>query len=180
MTCSKQLTCLLVLECLFLVYSLGICSCDTPSNSIYVFYPTDGATYNTDSVDLQFQVEQENLESTNITYTLDNVQFPIETYQGHAGANLRVGETILYNLSEGEHTLVIKGTGDFWSYFPPCTEEFAPVTVRFFVNTTPTPTPDLPRNPPHLDPMYYVIPSSIIVAIVIVSTLLHRRHRKNS
>ena len=46
-------------------------------------------------------------------------------------------------------------------------------------NTSPTPTPYLPpRNPPHLDPIYYLIPASIIVAIVVLSLLLYRSHRK--
>jgi hypothetical protein len=38
-----------------------------------------------------------------------------------------------------------------------------------------------PRNPPHLDPIYYLIPVSVIVAVIIVlSVLLFRRHRKTT
>ena len=45
--------------------------------------------------------------------------------------------------------------------------------------TTSTPTPYFPpRNPPHLDPIYYLIPVSILVVIVILSLLLYRRHRR--
>jgi hypothetical protein len=48
--------------------------------------------------------------------------------------------------------------------------------------TTPTSyqTPDIPRNPPHLDPIYYLIPVSVILAIVIIVILLYRRHRKTA
>jgi hypothetical protein len=45
---------------------------------------------------------------------------------------------------------------------------------------TPTSTPPTDRNPPHLDPTYYLIPVSVIVAIFIVlSVLLFIRHRKS-
>jgi len=132
MKCCKQLACLLVL-CVFLVSSLGFCSCDTATNSIFIFYPTNGTTYNTDSVDLLIQVEQENLEITNLTYSLDNVQFQLETYQGHAGANLRIGENTLSNLSDGAHTLVIKGTGDFWTYFPPVLKSLPQLPSTFLL-----------------------------------------------
>jgi len=45
--------------------------------------------------------------------------------------------------------------------------------------STPTP-PSTDRNPPHLDPIYYLIPMSIIVAILILSLLLFTRHRKTA
>jgi hypothetical protein len=44
-------------------------------------------------------------------------------------------------------------------------------------NTTPTP-PQEDRNPPHLEPIVYLVPVSVIVAIVVLSVLLFRRHRK--
>jgi len=47
--------------------------------------------------------------------------------------------------------------------------------------TTSSSTPNMPRNAPHLDPIIYLIPVSVIVAIVIVlSILLFRRHRKTA
>jgi hypothetical protein len=42
----------------------------------------------------------------------------------------------------------------------------------------PTATLDIPRNAPHLDPIYYLIPISAILAIITVTVLLYRRHRK--
>lgn len=52
-------------------------------------------------------------------------------------------------------------------------------------NTTPAPTstPTIPqedRNPPHLEPIVYLVPVSVIVAIIIFSVLLYRRHRKTT
>lgn len=53
----------------------------------------------------------------------------------------------------------------------------------------PSPTPSIPessylppndRNALHLDPIYYLIPISVIVAIVVLSVLLFRRHRKKA
>jgi hypothetical protein len=50
-----------------------------------------------------------------------------------------------------------------------------------FSSQTSTPTPFLPpRNPPYLDPIYYLIPVSVIVAIVIMSLLLFSRYRKTA
>ena len=49
------------------------------------------------------------------------------------------------------------------------------------VSPTPTVTPYTPpsnRNAPHLDPIFFLIPVSVIVTVVAVSVLLFRRHRK--
>ncbi len=45
----------------------------------------------------------------------------------------------------------------------------------------PTATPVLPpedRNAPHLDPVYYLIPASVVGAIVVLSVLALKRHQK--
>ena len=56
-----------------------------------------------------------------------------------------------------------------------------PVNIYESSNPTPTPTPfEPPRNPPHLDLTDYLLPMSIILAIIIVSVLLFRRNRKTS
>jgi parallel beta-helix repeat protein len=56
-----------------------------------------------------------------------------------------------------------------------------PVNIYEPSNPTPTPTPFEPsRNPPHLDPTYYLIPISVIVAITILFLLLYSRHRKTT
>jgi hypothetical protein len=44
--------------------------------------------------------------------------------------------------------------------------------------STPTLTPDIPRNTPRLDPIYYLIPISAIVTLTMASVLLYQRHRK--
>ena len=43
---------------------------------------------------------------------------------------------------------------------------------------TVTPSPPSDRNAPHLDPVVYLIPVSVIVAVVAVSVLLFRKHQK--
>ena len=58
-----------------------------------------------------------------------------------------------------------------------------PIDISSTATPTPTSTPTLPpenSNPPHLDPIYYLIPISIIGAIVIFSLLLFKRHRKTA
>lgn len=58
-----------------------------------------------------------------------------------------------------------------------------PVDIYATPNPTPTLTPTLPpedRNPPHLEPIIYLIPISIIVTVVVLSVLLYRRHRKTA
>jgi hypothetical protein len=56
----------------------------------------------------------------------------------------------------------------------------APIVLSPTTTPTSYQTPDIPRNPPHLDPIYYLIPVSVILAIVIVVILLYRRHRKTA
>jgi parallel beta-helix repeat protein len=60
------------------------------------------------------------------------------------------------------------------------TPTLTPTTLPTATPIIATTTPFLPpRNPPHLDPIYYILPISIILAIFIVlSVLLYRRHRK--
>ncbi len=67
--------------------------------------------------------------------------------------------------------------------------------INFAVDTTPasptpipvisTPTvtpyqPPIDRNAPHLDPIYYLIPVSIVVAIVVLSSCFIEGHRKTA
>jgi hypothetical protein len=86
------------------------------------------------------------------------------------------------------------GIGYGWWMYPPANYFMDTYSkINFAVDTTPasptpipmisTPTvtpyqPPIDRNAPHLDPIYYLIPVSIIVGIVILSLLLYRKHRK--
>jgi hypothetical protein len=45
---------------------------------------------------------------------------------------------------------------------------------------TPSLTPNIPRNPPHLDPIVYLIPVGVLAVVVMLSVLLYRRHRKTN
>jgi hypothetical protein len=178
---------------MFLVSFLGFCSCDTAVSSISVFSPTDGATYHTDNVDLLVEVFQVNLDSAAITYTLDNVKYSLESYQSHGGHEIRVGETTLSKLSEGEHIIVVRATGTFFAYAPPYTQEMVPVTVHFFVNLTQTPVPTQTPTPttPTLtqaNPNFPLNQSSltaigigaVIVAVTAVSLIYLKKHRKTA
>lgn len=51
-----------------------------------------------------------------------------------------------------------------------------------WASISPNTTPYLPpRNPPHLEPIDFLLPiSSVIVAIVVLSVLFYRRHRKTT
>ena len=59
-----------------------------------------------------------------------------------------------------------------------------PITTPAPTMTTPSPSPTPPfssnRNAPHLDPLYYLIPASVLGIIVVLSVLAFRRHRKTS
>jgi len=67
----------------------------------------------------------------------------------------------------------------FKNYFPTSFYDNRQITQT----PTPTQTPPLPpedRNPPHLELTDYLLPISLILAIIIVSVLLYRRHQKTT
>ena len=79
--------------------------------------------------------------------------------------------------------------GNFWSNYteqgPYIIDENNvdnyPLKQPVDINLQATPTePPEDRNPPHLDPIVYLIPVSIIIAVILVSVLLYRRHRKTA
>lgn len=99
----------------------------------------------------------------------------------------------LSGLEDGSHSIKIRVTGE---YYGPngspgigvgitgnydC-EGSATIIVddQTKLSPTPTTTPQTDRNAPHLDPIYYLIPVSIIVAVVVLSVLLYRRLRKTA
>lgn len=62
--------------------------------------------------------------------------------------------------------------------FPPTTSN--PTTIQY-ASLSPTSTPTLsPRNAPHLDPIYYLIPVSVMMAVVLLSVSFFHRHRKTA
>jgi len=97
--------------------------------------------------------------------------------------NSYFGAAALPQLSEGLHnaTIWVRAQQDQVTTYIPFWAAFSKTVTFTNQADTPTPTPYLPpRNPPHLDPIYYLIPASIIVAIVILSLLLFRKHRKTA
>jgi hypothetical protein len=91
----------------------------------------------------------------------------------------------LQNLSDGQHVLTLwHGYYDFiltdWRHENPSD------AIIFSIDTsapslTPTPTtPYLPpndRNAPHLEPTFYLLPISVIVAIIVIAIIICRRGR---
>jgi hypothetical protein len=83
--------------------------------------------------------------------------------------------------SEGTQSL-----GDYYRFTGQSSDWSSTQTLDINYNSnstspTPNPTPTAylpPRNPPHLDPTYYLIPVSVIIAIILLSLVLFRRHRK--
>jgi hypothetical protein len=92
----------------------------------------------------------------------------------------------LPSLSEGYHNVTVyygryfEGINQRYSVSAYSTVNFSVITISPTPAPTSTSTPDLPRNPPHIDPIVYLIPVSIIAAIVVLSVLLYRRHRKTA
>lgn len=97
--------------------------------------------------------------------------------------NSYFGAATLPQLSEGLHnaTIWVRAQQDQVTTYIPFWAAFSKTVTFTNQADTPTPTPYLPpRNPPHLDPIYYLMPASIIVVIVIMSILLYRRYRRIS
>lgn len=88
------------------------------------------------------------------------------------------------NGSMGNYWIDYSGTGSY-SINSKNVDHY-PLANPFDITSIATPTPTLPatlppedRNPPHLDPVYYLIAISVIVAVILVlSVLFYSRHRK--
>ena len=53
------------------------------------------------------------------------------------------------------------------------------IPVDIYEESNPTPSPPTDSNAPHVDPIYYLLPIGVIVAVCIALTILfYRRHRK--
>ena len=113
----------------------------------------------------------------------------------------------IQNIPEGFHNLTIKYSRIYYTMYSAepydingtCYRLESSSTIYFSVSSnatnsstdvfqgqvTPIPTstltlPPEDRNAPHLDPIFYVIPVSLIVAVILLSVLLYRRTRKTS
>jgi hypothetical protein len=98
---------------------------------------------------------------------------------------LEFNET-LSNIPNGRHQLEITSFGSIGlivAMFGSTYQNNATTTIVFTTNygePTPTLSPPTDRNPPHLEPIDYLLPVSVIVAIAVLSVLLYRRHQKTA
>lgn len=111
-----------------------------------------------------------------LTYTINDPKYTVYYRLDNSSKQMTLmGNTTLSGLSEGQHTITAvasdlkTGTGLY-------SRQITNFTIDT-TNPTPTATPYLPpdRNAPHLDPTFYLIPISIILAIIITSIVIYRR-----
>jgi len=174
----------------------------TPVPEITILYPTNGTSFNVsmgvDSFQLKYSTNNSPLSW--IGYSIDADQnrtaygewFSIEQISYDAEGNPSVRVSGVFE-SDGNHnlTLYANNTSGDWampqtvSYvvninaettIPPTTSN--PTTIQS-ASVSPTSTPTLsPRNSPHLDPIDYLLPISVVLAVVIaLSLLFSTRHR---
>lgn len=111
----------------------------------------------------------------------------------------------LSGLEDGSHTIKIRVTGDYYGPDPLGGIYLAEGNATFLIDrqtltspepnttlspsTSPTPTATVPessylppndRNAPQLNPIFYLIPVSVIVGIVVLSLLLVSKYRKTA
>jgi len=193
---------IMVISCVGLLTVKSVNAQSTPIPEITILYPTNGTFFNVSRGVVSFQLKYATNNTLSwIGYSIDGGQnktaygewYDLEQrlYDTEGNPSVRVYDVFENN---GNHnlTLYANNTAGDWATrqtvtylvninadttFPPTTSN--PTTIQS-ASLSPTPTPTLsPRNPPHLDPTYYLIPVSVIVAIFIVlSVLIFRRQRK--
>lgn len=203
---SKTFTLLLTLtifmSCLTFMTVKPIDAQSTPVPEITILYPANGTFFNVsmgvDSFQLKYATNIKPLSW--IGYSIDGGQnktaygewFNVNQILYDAEGNPSVRVSGVFE-NDGNHnlTLYANNTAGDWA---------TPQTVTYLVNInadtalppttsnpiqspslSPTSTPTLsPRNPPHLEPIDYLLPISVVLAVVIaLSLLLFTRHRKN-
>jgi hypothetical protein len=110
------------------------------SYSITIESPVQGATYNSDSVNVKLKTEP---YSNNLIYTvfdidcyLDNQFYskvPLNEWTYDISKMCSSGEIVLH-ISQGEHKIEIKGKGSVNNYWHEGEAILSPVSVSFFVN----------------------------------------------
>lgn len=206
------LTVLAIISCLNIVlanpplYERGFKPPDafTKPSEITVFSPTNGTTYENNTLILSVNVTLPISSTASgtalyyVTYTSDWIKNETVLYYNKGYVNTIesqfpdpqrhyfTGSVELTNIPYGEHNITINAIAG--GFYPDGTDGFyrfrinGTSTIFFTVGNSVTPTSSLPtdRNAPHLDPIVYLISVSVIVAIVVLSLLLLRRHRKTA
>jgi hypothetical protein len=177
----------------------------TPIPKITILYPTNGTFFNVSRGVDSFQLKYATNNALSwIGYSIDGGQnktaygewYDLEQrlYDTEGNPSVRV-YAVFENDGNHNLTLYANNTAGAWAIpqvvtyianinadttFPPTTSN--PTTIQY-ASLSPTSTSTLwptDRNAPHLDPIYYLIPVSIIIGIVILSLLLYRKHRKTA
>jgi hypothetical protein len=113
-----------------------------------------------------------------LTYTIDDPKYTVYyRLDDRSKQTTLTSNTTLTGLSEGQHTITAVATDHKTG-----TGLYSKQTAHFTIDTTspiPTATPYLPpnRNAPHLDPTFYLLPISIILAIIITAIVIYRRRK---
>jgi hypothetical protein len=204
-TFALFLTIIIAMPSLTLMTVKSVNAQSSPTPEISVLYPTNGTFFNVSRGVASFQLKYATNNTLSwIGYSIDGAQnktaygewYDLEQRLYDTEGNPSVW---IYDVFEndGNHnlTLYANNTAGDWATpqivtyfvninadntFPPTTSN--PTTIQS-ASLSPTSTSTLSptdRNAPHLDPIYYLIPVSIIVGIVILSLLLYRRHQKTA
>jgi hypothetical protein len=200
------LTATAIISCLLVLTVKPVNAQSTPSPEITILYPTNGTFFNVSmGVDIfQLKYTTNNPPLSWIGYSIDGGQnktaygawYNIQQILYDAEGNPSVRVSGVFE-SNGNHnlTLYANNTSGDWAipqtvnYFvninsdtsiPPTTSN--PTTIQS-ASLSPTSTPTLsPRNPPHLEPIDYLLPVGVILALIVIitiSVLLLRRHLKS-
>jgi hypothetical protein len=86
------------------------------------------------------------------------------------------------NFSDWNYVTLPMASGETGSVInkPTTTPTITPTSNPSVQEVTPTLTTNIPRDPPHLDLIYYLIPVGVLAVVVMLSVLLYRRHRKTA
>jgi hypothetical protein len=175
--------------------------------TVTIISPLNNTVYNSDKVTLCFRVtkpQMDNWQSSifSVGYRIDNnsVSIPLPFKEDTSNQNITdIPEYFTTftspSLTKGNHTFRVTTEGilvefnikaeSFMMNYSTVifsienTEQIQPSPT--LPTTTPTATFYVPpnnRNAPHLDPIFYLIPISVIVAVVAVSVLLFRKRQK--
>jgi len=197
------LTATIMTSCLPVLTVKPVNAQSTPIPEITILYPANGTFFTVSRGVVSFQLKYATNDALSwIGYSVDGGQnrtaygewYDLEQRLYDEEGNPSVWVYGVFE-NDGNHnlTLYAYNTAGDWATpqivpylvninadttFPPTTSN--PTTIQS-TSLSPTSTSTLSptdRNAPHLDPIYYLIPVSIIVGIVILSLLLYRRHRK--
>jgi hypothetical protein len=204
-TFALFLTIIIAMPSLTLMTVKSVNAQSAAAPEISVLYPANGTFFNVSMGVVSFQLKYATNDTLSwIGYSVDGGQnktaygewYDLEQRLYDTDGNPSVWVNDVFE-NDGNHnlTLYANNTAGDWATpqivtylvninadttFPPTTSN--PTTIQS-ASLSPTSTSTLSprdRNAPHLDPIYYLIPVSMIVGIVILFLLFYRRHRNTA